>query len=194
MPVLEVTQLRLKELSADDPALLESLQTVRAELQTGSHFYNCIDDPSLIYILGTWPSLDAHIDFLASPSKDHILGPQEKMLQFCWTLHVELGGVDWLPLDAPFLAIERISVSKESTWVFDEAVQRHAQQLQGSHPFKLAHGWRCDAARNHHEAIVFSAWQTPQAHVAFAAKDSQDGQYKTLQMTCARNLEREVVH
>src|SRR5699024_7475874 len=105
--VLEVTQLRLRELSADDPALLESLSTVRAELQTGSHFYNCIDDPGLIYILGTWPSLNAHIDFLASPSKDHILGPQEKMLQFCWTVHVELGGVNLLPLDMPILVIER---------------------------------------------------------------------------------------
>ncbi|EUC46950.1 hypothetical protein COCMIDRAFT_25149 [Bipolaris oryzae ATCC 44560] len=194
MPVLEITQLRLRELSADDPALLESLSTVRAELQTGSHFYNCIDDPSVIYILGTWPSLDAHIDFLASPSKDQILGPQEKMLQFCWTVHVELGGVNLLPLDAPILAIERISVSEESTRGFGEAVHRHAQQLQGSHPFKLAHGWRCDAVPNHHEAIIFSGWQTPQAHVAFAAKNNQDGQYKTLQMTCARNLERKVVH
>jgi heme-degrading monooxygenase HmoA len=192
MPVLEVTQLRLKELAADDPALLESLSAVRAKLHTGSRFYNCIEDPSLIYILGIWPSLDAHVEFLASPSRDEVLGPQEDMLQFCWTVHVEMGGMDLLPLDAPILAIERIRVSEECTQTFNEVMERHVQKLQSSYPFKVAHGWRCDAAPNTHESLVFSGWPDAQAHIAFTVKGSRDGQCEMLQITHARNMEREV--
>lgn len=189
MPVLEVTQLRLKGLAADDPALLQSLSAVRAKLHTGSQFYNCIDDPALIYILGIWPSLEAHVDFLTSPSRDDILGPQEDLLQFGWTVHVDVGGMSLLPLDAPILAIERIRVSEEYTQASDRAVERHAQELRGSHPFRVAYGWRCDAGPKSQEALIFSGWKTAQVHVAFPVQGGEDGQYEVVQITHARNLE-----
>lgn len=190
MPVLEVTQLRLKGLAAHDPALLHSLSTVRAKLHTSSRFYNCIDDPSLVYILGIWPSLDAHVDFLASPSRDEILGPQEDLLQFCWTVHVEMGGIDLLPLDAPILAIERIRVSEECTGALDQAIQKHIQELRGSHLFKIATGWRCDAEPTTHEVLIFSGCQTAQAHVGFTVKSHHSGQYETIEIMRCRDLER----
>jgi hypothetical protein len=167
MPVLEVTQLRLKSLIADDPALLQSLSTVRDKLHTSSQFYNCIEDPTLIYILGIWPSLDAHLEFLASPARDEVLGPQEDILAFCWTIHVELGGMGLLPLDAPVLAIERMCVRGDCVEAIDQAVTRHTQELRGSHP-KTTHGWRCDAAPTIHEAVLFTGWEAAQAHIPFA--------------------------
>ncbi|USP76579.1 uncharacterized protein yc1106_03853 [Curvularia clavata] len=172
MPVLEVTQL-----------------PVRAKLHTGSQFYNCTDDPALIYILGIWPSLEAHVEFLASPSRDDILGPQEGLLQFGWTVHVDMGGMSSLPLDAPILAIERIRVSEECTQAFDQAAERHAQELRGSHPFKVAYGWRCDAGPKNQEALIFSGWQIAQAHVNFPVQGSEKGRYEVVQTTYARNLE-----
>ena len=188
MPVLEVTQLRLKGVAADDPALLQALSAVRAKLHTGSQFYGCVEYPMFIYILGIWPSLDAHKDFLASPSKEEVLGPQEDMLQFCWTVHVDMGSMDLLPLDAPILAIERIRVSKDCTQTFQQAIEKYAQELQASHPFKVAHGRICDGAKGH-EVLVFNGWKTAQDYVSFSVKGSQDAQYELLQLICARNLE-----
>jgi len=74
MPVVEITQLRLKGLLTDDPLLLDSLSLVRDKLQTDSRFFSCIEDPSLVYIFGFWESLDAHLQFLASPARDEVLG------------------------------------------------------------------------------------------------------------------------
>ncbi|KAF1834988.1 hypothetical protein BDW02DRAFT_314285 [Decorospora gaudefroyi] len=199
MPVLELTQLRLKGSTADDPTLLQSLSTVRAKLQTSSQFYNCIDDPTVVYILGIWPNLGAHLDFLASPGRDEILGPQEDMLQFCWTIHVELGGMSLLPLDAPVLAIETLRVRRDCVEAFEQAVMRHTQQPPpGSRSFKVAHGWRCDAASGNYEALIFSGWENVQAHITLTMSKSCnsndvaaiDGQYETMQVTHARNMER----
>ncbi|KAJ4365233.1 hypothetical protein N0V83_008851 [Neocucurbitaria cava] len=199
MPVLEVTQLRVKGLSADDPALLQSLSVVRGKLKTNSRFYHCIEDPTLIYILGIWPSLDAHLEFLASPERDEILGPQEDMLDFCWSVHMGLDGMSSLPLDAPVLAIEIMKIKGDCVEAFDQAVIRHTQHILGSHPFKVAHGWRCDAAAGSHEALIFTGWENTQAHVTFAVnqeghrdgdKAALNGQYEVIQVHHAKNLER----
>ena len=200
MSVLELTQLRVKGLSADDPALLQSLSVVRGQLHTNSAFYHCIEDPTLIYILGVWPSLEAHLEFLASPARDEVLGPQENVLQFCWTVHMKLEGMSSLPLDAPVLAIEILSVKGDCVDAFDQAAMRHTQLLLGgSHPFKVAHGWRCDAVAGSHEALIFSGWLNAHAHVTFTARqegygDGDNaaiaGQYEEIQVHHARNLER----
>jgi hypothetical protein len=189
MPALEMTQLRLKGLTADDPALLQSLSTVRRKLHTSSQFYNCIEDPTLIYILGMWPSLDAHLKFLASPARDEVLGPQEDMLDFCWTVHIELDGMSLLPLNAPVLAVERMRVRGEHVDAVDQAVTRHTEEL---HPSKVAHGWRCDAAPGSHEAFLFTGCETAHAHAIFAIKNTAaiDNQYETMQVIHAWNLER----
>lgn len=74
MPILEVCQLRLKEgVSVTDESLLKNLSTVRSIIETNSQFYHCIEDPSLIYILGMWSTLQTHQNFLASPEKKTIL-------------------------------------------------------------------------------------------------------------------------
>ncbi|CAO2658735.1 Nn.00g064580.m01.CDS01 [Neocucurbitaria sp. VM-36] len=199
MSVLEVTQLRVKGRFEDHPALLQSLSVVRGKLHTNSQFYHCIEDPTLIYILGIWPGLDAHLKFLASPERDEVLGPQESMLQFCWTVHMGLDDMSSLPLDAPILAIERLSVKGDCINAFDQAVIRHMQLRQGSHPFKVAHGWRCDAAAGSHEALIFTGWENAQAHVTFAVNqkghsdgDSAaiNGKYEEIHVHHARNLER----
>lgn len=199
MSVLEVTQLRLKGLPADDPLLLESLSTVRGKLQTQSQFYTCIEDPTLIYILGIWPSLDAHWDFLASKARDEVLGPQEDMLQFRWTVHMKLDSMLSLPLNAPVLAIEWLKIRAEHVDTFEQTVIRHAQHLKSSHPFKVAYGWRCDADAGSHEALIFSGWQNAQAQVTSAwrqqsAGDGENaaiiGKYEELQAHHARNLEQ----
>lgn len=200
MPVLEITQLRLTRLHPDDPALVETLSTVRDLLQTNSQFYACVEDPTIIYILGMWPSLEAHLAFLASPARDEILGPQQDMLEFQWTVHMELESMSSLPSYAPILAMERLSVQANYVDAFDQAAIRHVQVLQGSHQCEVALGWRIDAAAGSHEAIIFSGWTDAQAHVTFIARQQDPGndnvtaaieQYEELLVHHAKNLERE---
>jgi hypothetical protein len=199
MPVLEVTQLRLRGISTEDPKLLHSLSDARERLQTKSQFYVCIEDPTKMYILGIWRDLKQHLDFLASPARGEILGPQEDILEFEWTVHMDVESMSSLALDAPILALERLSVGESSVKALDPAVMSYVQQLRGSHPFTVTYGWRCDAAPGSYEAIIFSGWEIPQAHVPFAARQQRHGngdhatiigQYEDILVHHAWNLER----
>lgn len=160
MPVVEITQLRLKGVTADEPSLLESLSQVRSKLHTNSRFFGCSEAPSFIYIFGVWSSLDAHLQFLASPARDEVLGPQEALLDFQWTIHVELDTISPLLLDTPFLAIERLDVDAVNVEAYNQAVEDHAQEIQshGQDPSCVTHAWRCDLANGSHEAVVLTAW------------------------------------
>jgi hypothetical protein len=198
MPVLEVTQLRLKGLSADDPQLLHILSDVRDKLQTGSQFYICIEDPTKLYIFGIWGDLKQHLDFLASPAREEILGPQENLLEFQWSLHIEVEGMSSLPLDAPILGIERLSVEEDYVGAVSRAAQRHVQRLQGNHPFRAACGRVCDANPQTQQLLIFSGWENDQAHVRFSdgQQDHSDsdgstisGHYEELLVHHAKNLE-----
>lgn len=199
MPILEVTQLRLKKLPTDGPELLRSLSIVRDKLQTNSRFYSCIQDPSILYILGIWPSLGSHLDFLASPARNEILGPQEDMLEFQWTVHIDCNGMSSLPLDAPILVIERLRVKECGIAALDQAATRHTQLLKGSSPFRVAYGWCIDADSQEPEALVISGQDT-QSHITFTTRQKRlgdndyatfNGQYEELLVHHTRNLERE---
>jgi heme-degrading monooxygenase HmoA len=199
MPVLEITQLRLKGLFANNPQLLHNLSDVRDRLQTNSRFYTCIEDPAKLYIFGIWQDLEQHLDFLASPARDEVLGPQEDMLDFEWTVHIVVESMSCLPLDAPILALERLAVKEDGIVAFQEAAKRHVQQLQGSNSFNIVHSWRCDIAATSPEAVFLTGWDRSQAHVSFAARQQAHGdsegaaiteQYKELLTHHARNLER----
>jgi hypothetical protein len=198
MPVLEVTQLRLKKTPANDPELLRSLSIVREKLQTKSQFYACTQDPTVLYILGIWPSLGSHLDFLASPARNEVLGPQEDMLEFQWTVHIDCDGMSSLPLDAPVLVIERLRVKENSVDAFDQAATRHAQLSRGSSLFKVAYGRCVDAAIREPEALIISG-QDAQSHVTFASRQKRLGdddhatineQYEVLLIHQTQNLER----
>ncbi|KAF2662315.1 hypothetical protein K491DRAFT_585862 [Lophiostoma macrostomum CBS 122681] len=198
MPVLEVTQLRLKGVAADDPSLLESLSMVRGKLQTSSRFYSCVEDPTLIFILGIWPSLEAHHEFLASPARDEILGPQEELLDFQWSIHMPLDGTASLPLDAPVLSIAKIAVKEDCVDAYDKAAAKDAQLLAThTRPYNVVNGWRCDTSSGTHEAFIFTGWETKEAHIGSVAKIQKatafpaiKGLYTDYEVSHARNMER----
>jgi hypothetical protein len=72
-PVLEITLLRLasSQSSPSNANILSILQHVRSLLAkkvntTHSRFFRGVDDPTLVYILGVWPSIETHKEFLAN--------------------------------------------------------------------------------------------------------------------------------
>ncbi|KAF2690794.1 hypothetical protein K458DRAFT_438588 [Lentithecium fluviatile CBS 122367] len=199
MPVVEVTQLRLRGVAPDSPALLQNLSSVRGILKTQSEFYSCIEDPTLIFILGLWPSLEAHQDFLASPRAAEVLGPQEGMLEFRWAVHIALDAMASLPLEAPLVAMTRRQVTDDDLDAYDKAFATEKQAILESSKHKVVHGWRLDAAPGTNEALLITGWETAQAHAAFRARQTArddhhhiaaSALYENLDTNHARNMER----
>jgi hypothetical protein len=199
MPVVEVTLLRLTGVAPDDPALLESLSSVRGLLKTQSEFYSCIEDPTLMFILGLWRSLEAHHEFVASPRAAEILGPQESVLEFRWTVHMELDAMASLPLEAPVMTLTRRLVREDGVDAYDKAFATEKQAIFDSSEHNVVSGWRLDAAPGVHEALLFAGWETAQAHAVFRARQtllckddhtSNSRLYETFQTYHARNMER----
>ena len=200
MPILEVCQLRLKDgVSATDGSLLKNLSTVRSIIKTNSQFYHCIEDPSLIYILGMWPTLQTHQNFLASPEKKKILGTQDDQLEFQWMLHMELDSMSSLPLDAPVIAIARHFI-KDGKHVeeYNRIVKNHKSTIvEATEPYKVVDGWRCDSEPGKQEALMFTGWDTVDSHMAFIEKARENKEYASvhenyggMEVRHARNMER----
>ncbi|KAF3007860.1 hypothetical protein E8E13_010838 [Curvularia kusanoi] len=154
MSILEITQLRLKGLTADDATLLERLSYVRDRLRTSSRFFCCVEDPSLIYIFGLWESLGAHLDFLASPECSEILKPQEEILSFQWTIHVELRDCISFLSDMSHMTIERIEVNTAHIDRYTKALDEHKQALQNTDSVHITYGWRCDTPIGSYQSVV----------------------------------------
>lgn len=94
--VIELTALRLQPgTSPTSPLLLKVLQDVRTQLNSNSRFFHIVEEPSLIYLAGLWTSVRAHNNFLMSPSAEDVLKPQEDLLEWLWTVHVEYLGGGW---------------------------------------------------------------------------------------------------
>lgn len=196
MPVVEITQLRLRGLTVHDPALLESLSLVRGKLQTNSRFFSCIEDSSLIYIFGVWPSLGVHLEFLASPLRDEVLAPQEELLDFQWTVHLEHNEINPLMLGSPFIAIERLGVDLDHVAAYDQIIDEHVRELRMNPSLSVAHGRRCDDPTGSQETIILTSSTSPGPHPSFAGRHAvlchscdDEGPYREILYHHGRNME-----
>ena len=165
MPVLEILAVRLKKgVSAEDPSLLENLSTVRDFVKTNSKFYHCIEDPSVIYIVGQWPSLAAHKEWLISPKRYEVLKAQEDQLEFVWMIHMD-GTIGELPLRAPVLSIARLFVKNEHEGEFHRVAMAYREGLVVyTKPYRVVDGWRIDPEDGKKEFVVITGWETVEAH------------------------------
>lgn len=204
MPILEICQLKIKHhLSQDDPSLLSALQKARTGLRekvvnTYSRFYRCIEDPSLIYILGSWPSLARHEQFLASPHKAEILDEQDEFFDFQWIIHTEIGGLEELPLDTPIVGIARLFVKNGGVEVYRSEVERLGKLIENTKPYKSVGEWRVDCEEGKFEHVIITGWQKDEDCAIFSKtateylKSSTIGEYTVcMDVKHARDMENE---
>lgn len=176
-----MTALRIKSpYTATTPALLKSLQQVRAQLGNHSRFYHILEDPSQVYILGLWPSLAAHQEFLASPKSKEILGPQGDKLEFVWGSHIPLESYDQLPLKANLLAFTRLWIAPQDVEGYQAIVDQNqpiVASVTAPHPVYTT--WRIDAPEGKPESVLFTGWENLPVHEAFMEKRSAESkEYK----------------
>lgn len=207
MPILEICQLKVKpHLSNDDPSLLLALQKARTELRekvvnTQSRFYRCIENPSLIYILGIWPSLEQHKEFLASSHKAEILDAQDELFDFQWIIHTSMAEVGWdaVPLDAPIMRIARLFIKPEGVKPYQGVVGKYGGLTeQGTKPYKGLMEWRVDCEEGKFEHVFLTGWDKEGGHAAFTKKTSEEhpeyarvrDNYEGMDVKHARDMEK----
>jgi heme-degrading monooxygenase HmoA len=186
MPVLELLLLRLRPgISPTDPTLVQNLSTVRSLVHTNSRFYQCIEDASLVYILGQWPSLAAHQAFLASPEREAILSHQTHQLDFRWMVHLDVPEgktiEDALPFAAPVLNIAKTTFTAPGAGEVDaykrvRGVRWRSKIVDATRPYPLFEGWRIDAPEGEAEHVVLTGWESVEAHFRFTKSTREAGQ------------------
>jgi heme-degrading monooxygenase HmoA len=180
MPTLELLKLQLKPgVSATSPRLLAILSSVRLFVKTNSRFYTCIEDNSLLYILGEWPSLEAHKAFLSSPERETVLKPQEEVADFAWCEHIEMSESmnTTLPLDAQVLALARLWIKPDATSCekFEKLMRKYRDEIvTGSSAEVLFDGWRVDQVEGEKEYVVLSGWDSQKHHLAWEETTRRD--------------------
>lgn len=82
MTVTDITILRLTHVLAKESptlplSLVKKLSKVKAVQETASglscYHFQQVEDPSIVYIIGSWDSIAAHDDFLLSPQNQKLM-------------------------------------------------------------------------------------------------------------------------
>ena len=116
--------------------MLFNLQSIRSQLGTNSRFFvhPTTDGSGSILILGTWPSLQAHNDFLISEDKNKTLELQESQTFFIWTVHIDLGegmGMEALPLDAwRAISVARMIIPEQEESALEALEEAYRKYLE----------------------------------------------------------------
>ncbi|KAF4636754.1 hypothetical protein G7Y89_g1347 [Cudoniella acicularis] len=208
--VLEITLLRIKN-KLTPKETLPILQNVRQHLREGVHathsrFYTCIEDISLIYIFGTWPSTQIHHDFLSSSKREEVLGNQEDIFDFEWGIHVpmplnfgEFGGMneEVLPLTAPVIAFARFFIKPEEEHVdaYEATLNKYRYLIEEeTAPSKVFDAWRMDCKDGEKESVMLSGWRSKEHHDEWRVKTrSENEEYRGIRDHYARIEVRHLV-
>ncbi len=93
MTITEVTLIHLlSNISITDPVLCSKLAHAKSIMQkyAGRTFYYLqqVEDPTYIYIIGKWESLDRHLnDFIPSADNQTLLESLRDLINVEWLLH-----------------------------------------------------------------------------------------------------------
>ena len=178
MPITELALLRISAgLSYTDPSLHANLATARAAMEKFTsfpfHLFHCVEDPALIYLIGSWSSLAQHMEsWIPSPENQALLQLMKDQVEVEWMFHVALDPTT-LPINAPLLAIARHFVARDNKIKFEEVINgvKHRLELRiGSQELGKG-GWKIekdDDRVREEEWVLFSGWESVEKHMDFA--------------------------
>ncbi|KAG9019302.1 hypothetical protein FRB90_004015 [Tulasnella sp. 427] len=213
MPVLEIALLHIRTSSGElastsndveNPltpyikgALHHALHVLRASTPE-TYPFNLLqqhEDPSYLYIVGLWPSIEAHEAFLPSEENKQLLSSLEGKVGVEWMYHAQIGtsasddaivgDVPKLISEAPVIAIGRHGVKGASKAVFEETWRAGSGGLRSFSGREPVGGWRVGrvfGVKNNdgekgfkeetdEEWVVLSGWDAVERHSAFAGSE-----------------------
>lgn len=184
MPVVELAQLRLKQnRKTVSPSVSKNLLKAKTVMEEASNYtftyYHRVEDPSIIYIVGAWPSVDFHMqEFIPGAPNQELLELFKDDLSVEWMFHVELKPfVNPLPVEREIIAIGRHFVKTEKVHDFETTFTANRHELE-SHIGGAEYvngGWRVDdgfdpesSGERDEEFVLFTSWNSVEMHGDFA--------------------------
>lgn len=138
------------------------------------YYYQQIEDPALIYIIGEWDSLDQHANhFIKSEANQELLQALKDDISVEWLLHVDTTHAD-LPLPngakvKNVISIVRHFVKSGEKQSFVDKFEANKEHLQAFvSEGIIGGGWRVDRDGEQEEWILFCPWKHVDQHHAFA--------------------------
>lgn len=183
-PVLELALLRiLSPFTISDTSLRANLTFAKHVLQSNSentfYIYSQVENPSYVYLVGSWPTLSKHHTFLASSENKDLLARLKDQIVVEWIFHVDVP-LDVIPLEAPVMSIGRYRMAKQEARGYTATFGKVAQYLADYvAPHRWAHGRRIDkelrgdGQRNYIELrdqevyVLFCGWESVERHLEF---------------------------
>lgn len=191
MPVTEFATLPLTDpLTKENPTLssalfskLKAAQTV-LEQASGHNFryFQQIEDPSVIYIVGKWDSPATHSSFLPSPENQQLLqllkgdisNSKGRKMEM-WHLDTDVFSLpttanDKWVFSAPVISCGRHFVAKEKKIAFEKKFGEVRRVLEVfTRPYRVVGGWRIEKEEEGKEEFsLFSGFESVEQHEEFA--------------------------
>ena len=172
LAVTELALLRLlPNISLADQTLLRNLAHAKKDPRIihtpGSHFLSQIEDPTLIYIIGSWDSPEQHWnDFIPSPANQNLLNLLKDQVTVEYLFHVNITQSSLL-LYAPAISIVRQFVKPGHREAYNETFNSAKRSLEvateeKATPHGITHGWRIEKEGDgdREEVVLFAGWNS----------------------------------
>jgi hypothetical protein len=166
---------------SENPTHISSSDLPQAPPSSGPHqfhFYTQHEDPTKLYILGSWPSAALHNNaFLPSAENQALLEKVKDQVEVEWMVHIELEQ-STIPLDAPTLAIGQHWITPSNNAGFEEAFDDNKHHLEHFSTRKIAGGWthekdeRPDGGERD-VFVLFSGWDDVDHHHSFEKEEPE---------------------
>jgi len=192
MPVTELAHFHLKnnkgldapENEATKTAFLIATKKQAADAGYPVYIFTQVEDPSYIYLLGGWDSVEAHVEkWIPSEENQKLLASVQDGLDVVWVQHVDIDPVanengSGVPLSAPVISIGRFFLQGSKKEGFQDDFSANKRYLEAfTAPRSFGAGWRLDPGQKEgsegsgEEFVVFSGWNTIEDHGKFAASE-----------------------
>ena len=187
MAVTELARLRLLAgTEPSTPTLLANLAKAKAVMEEASgfkfHYYHCVEDPNVIFIIGAWPSVQFHMQhFIPGRPNQELLALLKDQVTVEWMFHLDIDPTKGqLPLTRDFVAIGRHFIKEGDLDGFRATFgeNKHALESFIGGPSQFAWGFRMDKGfdpslerEKQEEFVLFTAWNSVEHHCEFAKED-----------------------
>ncbi|OAP58200.1 hypothetical protein AYL99_07290 [Fonsecaea erecta] len=185
MAVTELARLRLQDgTEASSASLHANLARAKNVMEEASGFefwyYHCVEEPNVIFILGSWPSVDFHMhEFIPSPQNQELLALLKDQVTVEWMFHLDIDQrTHPLPLNHDVLSIDRYIVEDDSKEQFKTTFEDNKPSLESyvGESGRLTWGWRLDkgydpSSKNEkpkEQFVLLIGWDSVEQHLGFA--------------------------
>ncbi len=159
MAISEIGLLRLKpSASLEDPEIQKRLADIKSHLSsfTGHEFYyfRQVQDPSLLYLLGQWESLESHYKGMHG-SEEWKKGVMEmsNYFAFQWMAHYDFQLASLKPDAGSIMEVRRFLMKTNARAAFDKHAKAIETEAIGDKD-SLVSGWKVDAKEDNEEYAV----------------------------------------